>query len=260
MVGQVKITADQIAQYKRDGAICLRGLFDNEWVERLRKDVEELLHASGKTKYPYFSHFEQLMWRSNLAFESFIRESPSAAIAKALMESKQVQLYFDAVFIKEPGEIAPSPWHHDVPFWPVDGDQVCSIWLALDPVTKQSSGLEYVAGSHRWGKRFRPPDGSTAPGFDDDHLVMPDIDANRDLYRILNWDMQPGDCLVHHGLTVHGSGGNTSLATRRRAVATRWIGDDATYRAGGGNAVLQVDGLKTGDRLPEKLFPRIAVD
>ena len=34
---------------------------------------------------------------------------------------------------------------------------------------------------------------------------VPDIDGNRDDYRILSWDLTPGDCLVHHVMTVHGS-------------------------------------------------------
>ena len=39
------------------------------------------------------------------------------------------------------------------PYYCVDGEQVCSIWLPLDPVPKES-GLEFVAGSHLLGKMF----------------------------------------------------------------------------------------------------------
>src|SRR5437773_2588191 len=28
--------------------------------------------------------------------------------------------------------------HHDMPYWPLTGWQICTIWLALDPVTKES--------------------------------------------------------------------------------------------------------------------------
>ena len=44
------------------------------------------------------------------------------------------------------------------------------------------------------------------------------------------WDMEPGDVLVFHPLIVHGSQGNSSTTTRRRALATRWFGDDVVYR------------------------------
>ena len=47
---------------------------------------------------------------------------------------------------------------------------------------------------------------------------------------LINWDMEPGDVLIFHPLVVHGSGGNSSLTTRRRALATRWFGDDVVYR------------------------------
>ena len=38
---------------------------------------------------------------------------------------------------------------------------------------------------------------------------MPDIDANRDKYELLSWDLEPGDVLMFHPLIVHGSPGNT---------------------------------------------------
>jgi ectoine hydroxylase-related dioxygenase (phytanoyl-CoA dioxygenase family) len=64
------------------------------------------------------------------------------------------------------------------------------------------------------------------PDLDD----VPDIDAHRDDYDLINWDMEPGDVLIFHPRVVHGSGGNASTTTRRRALATRWFGDDVVYR------------------------------
>jgi ectoine hydroxylase-related dioxygenase (phytanoyl-CoA dioxygenase family) len=41
--------------------------------------------------------------------------------------------------------------------------------------------------------------------------------------------MQPGDCIVHHPLAVHGAGANASLEQRRVALSTRFFGGDATW-------------------------------
>ena len=46
----------------------------------------------------------------------------------------------------------------------------------------------------------------------------PDIDGHRDDYDIVGWDMEPGDVLIFHPLVVHGSSGNASTTTRRRAL------------------------------------------
>jgi len=250
------ITEQQIADFERDGVICLRGLFGKSWVERLRNAVDGLLKDSSQAGEMY-SLLGQHMARTNREFDCFVKQSPAAAIAKRMMRSQQVRFYFDHLLIKEPGTRGPSPWHHDLPYWPVQGNQICSIWLTLDPVTKESSGLQYIAGSHRWGKKFHPPE-SEDLGFSGDDK-MPDIGNNLESYTLLDWDMEPGDCLVHHGLTVHGAGGNMTLDVRRRALATRWLGDDATYREGGGDPALRVENLRTGDAMPDELFPFVAV-
>ncbi|MBL8550328.1 MAG: phytanoyl-CoA dioxygenase family protein [Hyphomonadaceae bacterium] len=245
----LEISENDVLAFERQGAVCLRGLFDADWIARLRAAVErrvQAVAANPSKRAAHFSFTELFMWREDPEFSAFVFESPAAAIAARMMRAKSVRFYFDQLFLKEPGMMEPSPWHNDLPFWPIQGAKVCSVWLALDVVTKATSGLEYVAGSQRWEKIM-----GDAP---------PDFDAERDRYEMLNWDMQPGDCLVHHGLTVHGAGGNTSLDTRRRALATRWIGEDVVYREKDrGHAQLLVDGLKTGEALPPDRFPEVAV-
>ena len=59
---------------------------------------------------------------------------------------------------------------------------------------------------------------------------VPDIDNQRDAYDFACFEMVPGDCTIHHGLTVHGAPGNSSSRVRRRAYITRWAGEDVTYK------------------------------
>ena len=59
---------------------------------------------------------------------------------------------------------------------------------------------------------------------------FPDIESQRDNYEILAWDMEPGDCLVFHGMTAHGGSGNLPSGLARRAVSVQWLGDDARFR------------------------------
>jgi hypothetical protein len=32
------------------------------------------------------------------------------------------------------GTLERTPWHHDQPYYPVDGEQIVSLWMPLDPV------------------------------------------------------------------------------------------------------------------------------
>jgi ectoine hydroxylase-related dioxygenase (phytanoyl-CoA dioxygenase family) len=251
------ISEAEIAAFEADGAVCIRGLFDDEWIERMQDAIERV--KCERDVPGYFS--DTFLWERDDDFRAFVFHSPAAQIARELMRSRSSRFYFDHLFVKEPGTQKASPWHHDLPYWPVEGEQVCSVWLALDYVTKASSGLEYVAGSHRWGRRFRPESfgGSRTPiEGRPEYETIPDVENNRDRYRFLNWDMEPGDCLVHHALTVHGASGNTSLHHRRRALATRWVGDDATYAPEASSyEPLKDASLAPGDPLNSPKFPLI---
>ena len=88
---------------------------------------------------------------------------------------------------------------------------------------------------------------------------LPDIDAERGSHAFLAWDMEPGDVVAFHALTLHGASGNLSSSRRRRAWATRWCGADARYaaRVGQISPPIEGHGLKPGDPLACEMFPRV---
>lgn len=250
------ITEEDIKRYETDGAICLRGLFDEYWVERMRQAVGKYLNRSTKFTVDW------VLWPTDPDMRDFAFESPAASIEQRLMRSNSVRLYFDQVFVKEPGTETPTAWHHDQPFWPIKGRQVCSIWLALDPVTRESSGLEYIKGSHLWEEEYRPAafSGSNGNPFKDAKhgIPVPDFDSMRDKYEFLSWDLNPGDCLIHQGMAVHGASGNRTRTQIRRALSTRWIGDDIVYYPRPGlDGKMYDDRLQEGDPLTTDKFPEV---
>ena len=118
---------------------------------------------------------------------------------------------------------------------------------------------EFVGDVNVWSKdegfaryAFEGPSWQIAKATRNDKI--PNFDANRDSFEFLNWDMLPGDCLVHDSLTVHGSGGNSSLTARRRAIATRWLGERAYFRP---TAYYQpkMMGPEPGALLRHRMFP-----
>jgi ectoine hydroxylase-related dioxygenase (phytanoyl-CoA dioxygenase family) len=228
------ISAADIADYERDGAVCLRQAISPDWVDRVRAAIEFALTKSREAGAAKDYTVVRDLAISDANAADYMRRSPAAALAAAIMRSQSARFYFDQLFVKEPGTEKPTPWHQDQPYWAVSGRQICSIWLALDTISRESSGLEYVAGSHLWGKAYAPvPFTKTSPSNERMRHscgeIPPDIDANRGAYRLLSWDMKPGDCLIHHGMTLHGSSFNATRDRRRRAFSTRWLGDDARY-------------------------------
>lgn len=261
------IPDDEVAAFRRDGAVCLRGLFDADWLDVLADAVERDKAEPGPmVRYntpegeagEFFVDFQ--LWQRWPGARRFVEESPAAAIAARMLGASRIVFYHDHLLVKEPGTGQPTPWHHDQPYYPVDGEMVGSIWLPLDPVPKEVC-VEYVAGSHRWGRWFAPRyfnSDTTALKVDDGRFeAMPDIDAERGRHRFMSWDLEPGDCIFFHALTVHGAPGNPSATRRRRAYATRWLGEDARYGSRPGQISPPIDGhgLVPGDDMACTTFP-----
>lgn len=224
-----------IESFRQDGAVALRGLF-GDWVERLRAGLERNMAEPNPNArlYPakngtgrFFSDY--CSWPRIPEFREFLFGSPVAEAAGALMGARQVRLFHEHVLVKEPGTDIPTPWHHDLSCYSVDAGLACSIWVALDPVPRDTA-VEFVAGSHRWGRWFRPERFDRSALYENDGLEpVPDIDAGRAAYRILGWGLEPGDAVAFHFFTLHGALGNSSTQRRRRAFSARLVGEDARW-------------------------------
>lgn len=258
------ISAEQRAAYDRDGVVCLRQVFPQQWIEDLRHGVDLAMSQPGPNAEEYTKPGSSGRFFGDLdlasrheIFRRFVFSSPAAQLAGEVMGAGKVNFFYDQLLVKEPGTGERTPWHQDQPYWAVTGWQVCSIWLPLDVVSRQSC-VEYVAGSHRWGQSFnpqafldhRPYQGTGLP-------PLPDIDAERDRHRMLSWDLEPGDCLIFQAMIVHGAAGNASSTHRRRAFSTRWCGDDARFSRRAGEVAIPTSdpGLADGALLDCEMFP-----
>ncbi len=258
---------DQIERYREDGVVLLPGAFESAWLDELAAGIDRVMARPGALASDYAPaggegrFFGELMtWVREPGFRAFVFRSRAAAISAALMGSPTVDFYHDHVLVKHPGTVEPTPWHHDQPYHPVDGDMLCALWLALDPIAR-GNGLEFVRGSHRWGRLFAPryfvdgrPYYRNQPGFEQ----VPDIDAERDKHDILDWDLEPGDCLAFHVRVLHAAPGNVARH-RRRAYVTRWLGADAVAarRPGLVSPPIDYQAHPPGTRLEGPLYPRI---
>lgn len=237
------IAEEEILAYERDGVVCIRDQFDADTVENALQVCLDHFNSGSKTLVQAgdgdggtgLTTVSTHMARQNPRFMDIARTSPAAEIAARLMRLDEVRYFYDQLFIKDPGTQAPTDWHHDLPFWPFAGNHIASVWIALTPVTQENSGLVYVGGSHLSDTIYRPDPAPPRENFwRGDAASLPPCPAfhkefdNPD-YRFLSWDMEPGDCLVHHPLTVHGAGKNSSLEQRRVGLSIRYFGGDAKW-------------------------------
>ena len=262
-------TDDTVAdRFQRDGVVHLPGAFAG-WLDVLRAGVERNMGAPGIYRREYEPEGSQgyffgdyCNWARIPEYRDFVYRSDAAALAARLMGSSTARFFHEHVLVKEPKTESRTPWHHDLPYYCIDGTQCVSFWTALDPVPRAVC-LELVAGSHRWGKSFMP---KKFVGVDyrregEALDTMPDIDARRDEFEIVSFDMAPGDAIAFHFLTVHGAPGNASVSARRRAFVHRWVGDDARFKVRPGEVSPPFpevhERLGDGDPLDDPAFPLV---
>jgi ectoine hydroxylase-related dioxygenase (phytanoyl-CoA dioxygenase family) len=57
---------------------------------------------------------------------------------------------------------------------------------------------------------------------------LPDIEAHRTDFPILGWELEPGDVVCFHMLTLHAARG-VEGSRRRRVFSVRFLGEDITH-------------------------------
>ncbi len=110
-----------------------------------------------RTEAGYF-HDNLRVWENDDGFRQFCLHGPHRTVASDLLGDRALTLFYDQLFVKEPTTPQPTRWHNDQPYRPVRGWPVMSFRILLDPVIRESGGLEFVAGSHLWGRYFAGPE------------------------------------------------------------------------------------------------------
>jgi phytanoyl-CoA hydroxylase len=184
-----------VERYVRDVVPALP-LSDALYVDRSRPETLKQLHRMSVD--PYFAG---------------LRTDPHwLALAEELLV-EPVRCHEPEWFNKPPGEEAPTPPHQDNYYFNLTPPHVLTIWVALEPVDAGNGCLRYLPGSHRAG--LRPHGRSSVLGFSQGITDYGDADKAGEV----TVQLQPGDAVVHHGMTVHRAEANRSRDRQRRAFA-----------------------------------------
>lgn len=232
------LSSEDVQQWRAEGAVCLRQVFNSDWLDLLEAGFEASFNQPSALAKDYAkagagSFFtDHGMHRRIDQIRDFVYQSPAAKIAAKLMDASKINLIDDHLLLKEPGTENPTYWHQDQPYFNFAGEDFVSLWIPIDPVDENNGTMRFVKGSHLWGKQFHPVRiglGDSIDKAEDFDGAVPDIDGNPDDYDVLSWNLSPGDCFAFHGKTVHGAYPNASANARRRALALRLTGNDIVW-------------------------------
>jgi ectoine hydroxylase-related dioxygenase (phytanoyl-CoA dioxygenase family) len=253
------LSDEQIRSYRENGFIQLPDVLTPGEVEQARGHLAEAMGiplAGGIDRTGTRSDYDRIflqkvnLWRDHEGIRELVFHPRLAGIARRLAGAEHVRLWHDHALIKPNGDSKASPWHQDLPYWPMAEEGALSCWLALDDVDKVNGCMSFVPRSHTWGRLepinlVNPQDlFSLAPqpeGKDFTPVMMP---------------MRAGSCTFHHGLTFHYAPPNRSDAPRR-AMIIIYMPDRTTY-SGKRHPVTDGQDLRPGDLLEGELFPLLA--
>jgi Phytanoyl-CoA dioxygenase (PhyH) len=215
-----------------DGVVYLPGALTPEALAKVEAAVEFSLANPSPTATQFYpaepAKFFEDRGRRHL---SLARETGLDSMLAALWGEDRLWYLGEQLFLKEGGHSRRTPWHQDTSYLRMKGSQLVACWISLDALPKEHC-LEFVRGSHRGtlynGSAFAAHDDS-APLYRHSPLPrLPDIQATRDAFDILSWNIDPGDVIIFHLGTLHGGAG-TAPGLRRRTVSLRFLGPDVVF-------------------------------
>ena len=275
------LRADEYDAYWRDGAVIVRGILPLEWIEELRTAIDEVMADPEIPGLDYAAdggpRFFTLTfgWKYHPTLRAWALGGPLVDLSRQVLpRSRSLCHFLDQIFAREAGSAKTTPFHQDEPYTPLAGrDHYFRHWVPLDGVTAGSGAVHYLRGSHR-GPIYR------ARSFDESNQIadryagadyyvpLPDFDATYERYDWLIGEVEPGDVILHHPGTVHGSRTATEFVPRR-AITNIYADEQAVWHPHPGNAFHNealmghqpMPALAAGDP-PDTcdLFPRVWVD
>lgn len=219
-----KLPQAQRDSYWRDGFVFPIQIFDTEETAFLRGELEQMEQDWLNKDLPHpLLQYKRINANCVLPFAARMAMDPGVLDVVEGVLGPDILIWSAEFFIKEPHTTHIVGTHQDLTYWGMGetSDQVTA-WIALSPATVESGCMDFVAGSH---KNPILPHKDT---FSENNLlsrgqeIAVDV-AEKDKTHI---ELQPGQMSLHHGLTIHGSGPNTS-DDRRIGFAIRYLNPNA---------------------------------
>ncbi|MGH7201753.1 MAG: phytanoyl-CoA dioxygenase family protein [Planctomycetaceae bacterium] len=231
-------TPQDVEQFHRDGFAIVRSLADERMrTEMLRATLDgigreiEPIEYEADLQYPGAPmsldaqggrtprRLKQAHSRGIVFTDWLMHPGLTGRLRQLLGEDLVVPLaHHNCIMTKQPRYSSDTGWHQDVRYWSFTRPELISIWLALGTEDERNGCLRLVPGSHR--ERL------ARDRFDEElflrtDLLRSDLEENQSLLsRQVQAELEPGDVLFFHCLTLHAASRNHTADPKFSVVFT----------------------------------------
>jgi len=208
------LTADQIAQFRRDGYIKLKEVLSADVIHHYGPIITAEVHRLNTMHLPlaerstYNQAFLQVgnIWTKSETVKKFCWGQRLARIATNLLGVTGVRMYHDQALYKEAGG-GVTPWHADQYYWPLSNANTVTAWVPLQATPMEMGPLAFARGSHRFemGREI---------GISDESEERIGRSMKEQNYPLDDAPFDLGEVSFHYGWTFHRAGRNVSDQAR----------------------------------------------
>jgi len=247
------LTEEQIRTLEEDGVVHIKGVFDDEWVDYLRKCTAYQVDnphfwAFAGTASKLYDYIQRNVWQTNRSFADFYYHSAMGDVLRQCGRTDEIRISTDLLMVNPNKGFK---WHQDNQNGPITWEDGIRFWITMDETPKEYGAPVYLKGSHK-NKVV------------DENAVFVDIEmGGLEGYKedLLEFRTMPGDMLIWHPKTIHKvDGPDDGIWTTYRRVLGGTVAKAGTsyvdkIGSGGVLSDLGKHGLEHGNKLESPFFP-----
>jgi ectoine hydroxylase len=213
------LTDDSVVAFNRDGFLKVERLFDEREVAAMLAAVEEGGRVASSTwaSKDADGRASRLALWFELGDDIWASASTCPRVVNniRILLGEEIAFFHGKVMLKEAHTGGAWEWHQDYGYWYLQGyafPRLLSVFVALDPATRENGCLQVLRGSHRLGRLDHGRVGSQTGA---DPARIQEIEK---LFERVHCVMEPGDALFFHCNLLHSSAPNDSDDDRRSFI------------------------------------------
>jgi len=224
---QFRLSTAQVKSFHDCGFVIGNASLSEDFVDLLCKDLESLISPENVSNPLWHEcHLNECdddhgvlfhalgAWRIAESFHDLLWQPAITVPATQLLDA-DVRLWHDQLFYKPPKHGGAVAWHQDYSYWSRTTPLAhLTCWVALEDATLANGCLQYISGSNHW-------DLLPITGLAGDMESIAEVLSGKQfaaLQKPQAIELQRGQMVFHHPLTVHGSFENTTEHSRPGAV------------------------------------------